>query len=301
MSTSAIKNTILDDWREQERDGLTKAYDAVEAIVRHPEGAVPLEMVRNLAGILGVHNCHITAGEANRTFIISLADGKLEVGNETARYEARVVQLQQWRDELSSKARWDRISEVDMHVIHMHMARLHGNHLIDLMRGSADGRGLVPYAIDTLESDELSVHLLSTRCEDVVSAPDLNASTSIETRRSIVERAIETIAENGPRWSNLPGMQRRGISVGAGMKSDEITIEGNTVTVSTKNFPESIQMADFNDKPLHEVIDLGGYRNNKLKIVRSMRIANREQIAFNINRNAQHMRVRLHIDPKKYR
>ena len=301
MSGSPIKNTILDDWRNEERENLNRAYDAIETIVRHPEGPVPLDTVRALTNILGVHNCHITSGEGQRTFVISLADGKLEVGNESSRYEARMVQLQQWRDELSSKAAWERVSEVDVHVIHMHMVRLHGSQLIDMMRSSRDGRGIVPYAIDTLETDELSIHLLSTRCNDVVSSPDLSEKSSIEARCTIVERAIEAIAENGPRWSNLPGMQRRGISISTGMKTDVVTIEGNTVTVSTKAFPESLQMADYNDKPLHEVIDLGGYRNDKLKIIRSMRISNRDQIDFNINRNAQHMRVRLQIDAKKYR
>lgn len=291
-----IGTTILSQWRDEERENLTQVYDAMEDIIRHPDGKVPQDKIASLRDLLGIPTFQVTAGDEHRTFVFGLADDKLEVGNETERYEARLTQLQRWRDELASDARWNRYSEVDGHVIHLHMVRIHGNKLNDFFRTTRDIRGFLPYAIDAVESDALSIHLLSARCSGIDPSFEVDPSTDFERRQQIVKRSLEIIAESGPRWSTLPGMQRRGISISTGMKTDAVKIDGDTVILETKAFPEALISKNFIGQPLHEVIDLGGYRNKNLTITRAGRIPNTDKLAFNINRNAKHMRVRIPID-----
>lgn len=286
--------TILDTWRNKERNVLANAYNALEAAVRS-EGRISLEKICQAFSIKR-RDIETPSIDVGGNHVISLADGKIELSNDPTRQEYHLRQIESWRRELNASAKWGRHSEVDEHIIHMHMVRIHGDDFHRISRPHS--YGVMPVLAGALETDDLSLHLLSTRCEDIDSRLAVEPTTSLETRKDIVKKALRTLIRNtSAGWYTIPGMKRRGIHVSADYTNHPdgmIMIEGDLLTVHMDKLPSSVLPEALDGKPLHSLVDIAGYRNDRMIMKLDTSLPGR--CLYRLNRQAVTQRIRINLD-----
>ena len=153
---------------------------------------------------------------------------------------------------------------------------------------------MIPWHIDALETDTLSIHLLAERCHTIDEDLQIEDEADEKSRKATIMRAIDRVAEAGLEWAKLPGSTRRGITLTANHSGDNVTINGDEVRIKIDNLPETMkQQSVYIGRPLHEIIDIKGYRDDSLLIRGINRRANDSSITFLINRTTGPARRRI--------
>jgi len=287
--------TILETWRTKHRDELAHLYARLQDILSQPDRAITSGEVEEIAALLGIGPRQCERSETGRTVIFDMVDGKLDISTEELGREHQIAQLKDWIHDLDRPARWEGFRDVDAHVIHMHMKQLHGERLADMIR-EAGFKGMIPWHIDTIETDTLSLHLISCSCHRIDDGLQVETDADEKTRTETITRAIATIAETGLEWSKLPGTVRRGITITANHNSDVLTIDGDEVRVKIDSLPESLKQENvYIGRPLHEIVDLDGYHDESMVIRGMSHRANGPLITFLITRGDNPVRRRLEI------
>lgn len=279
--------TILDDWIKEEREPLEKAYTVLEEILSY-EHDLKINEIRQACEAFGLTLTNAMQAEDNKTLTIQLASQNLQVSLDPETRLFHLKQVRKWKSLLDKKSNFKRYRDIDAHAIHMHMLRLHGSENLVKMKSEEKGAcTIVPYAIDKIQTDDLSLHLIESQMDG--------------TKKTLKE-IIEEGARNDAPWPNLNGAQRRGVFLTKDITSSDksFKIEGEKVTISTKNQPESFVHSPFIERPIHLVIDIGGYKNNKLKITQVRRNENQETIEFTINRFSSRLLKTIEIDHRIY-
>lgn len=286
---SRTMDTIVEEWRLQEKEGLMAFYDALEAIVRS-DGRIGIDAISGLTQMLGTSLRNVVQGD--RSFILNLVDYKIDVANDDLRRAAGLAQLEYWRGQLAKPAKWNRHREVDDHIIHMHLKRLKGGQFPELLAERYNGAGLIPYAMDIVESDLLSLHIIASGCAGfgIDQGNDQPAANE-----DIVRRAIRELGESDFRWASLPNSLRRGIHITADFSANGASIKGNHVEIATSGLPSTFVSRDHIGRPIHDIVDIKGFRNDDLKVRSVIRKANEDRIVFVIDRHAAPMRRRLEL------
>ena len=290
-----MMETVLESWRAEHRDELAVIYDRLGEILSAPDRAITSDEVQEIAGLLGIGPRQCERSETGHTVIFDIIDGKLDISTDRTGHDHQVAQLRDWTRDLDLPARWERFRDVDSHVIHMHMKKLHGERLAELIR-KAGFKGMIPWHIDIVETDTLSIHLISGSCDRIDDNLQIADDADERTRTEVIRRAITTIAETGLEWSKLPGTVRRGITITANHSTDPLTIDGDEIRIKVDSLPEVLKQENvYIGRPLHEIVDIDGYRDESM-VIRGMSRRNTDStITFLINRGRAPVRRRIDI------
>lgn len=285
--------TILNEWRNQEREELSALYDKLESLIK--EGAtINQDDVSDLCQILGVPRHRITIADNQRSAVLAITDEAISISTEEQTRDYELAQISAWRRELSRKADWSRHDAIDDHVIHFHIKRIAGNSLAETYQEEFFFMRPFSKHLEVLETDDLTIHILSSQCHNLCESLKVDSNDTAERRMKVLEEGLKMLLENGPTWSRLPGMKIRGIQIHADLDNPKAKIEGNTLSINTVGLPETFKMINFVGKPIHEIMEIEGYKNDNVT-VSQITSTSPNEIKMRINRYVPNVRRRLNL------
>jgi len=283
--------TILNEWRNQERQELTALYDKLESLIT--EGAlINMGHIDDLCHILGIPRHRITIADNQKSAVLAITDEAISISTEEGNREAELAQIDAWRRELLKKADWNRHDAIDDHVIHFHIKRIAGDLLAETYQEEFFFMRPFSKHLEVLETDDLTIHILSSKCHSLCESLIVDNDTTPERRQEVLETGLKMLLENGPTWARLPGMKIRGIQIHANLDNPRAKIEGNTLSINTVGLPETFKMIDFVGKPIHEIMEIEGYHNDHVT-VSQVTSTKPNEMTMRINRYVPQARRRL--------
>lgn len=290
--------TILETWRQEHVDQLRGLYSVIQEALAEPERSFTEQDIATMTGMLGTTQQQAELSETGRTLILDLADGKIALGNSSLGHVYQTGQITDWIEQIERPSTWGRMREVDTHIIHMHMAAIHGDRLPEMIR-RAGITGLIPWAVDVIEMDTLSLHLISSRCADIDEDLELPDDATERQRVDTIRRAIDRIDNTGLSWTRLPSTERRGITITSKHNDARVRLEGDHVTLTFENLPETLKNASsYAGRPLHEIVDVCGFRDDAVRI-RTMDLKGNGTVILQIDRDVPAARRRIERTPAK--
>lgn len=285
--------TIIEQWRIEHREELEGLYSLLQSQISGSDTKISSETIEEASSLLGITVRQAERSESGRTVIFDLADGKIDFSIEDVGRDHQAAQIADWMHQIQKPAKWERFREVDAHVIHMHMKRLHGEQLPEMIR-KAGVSGLIPWHIDALETDSLSIHLLSERCKMVDDDLELRKEAEEHERSEFINEAISRVGNAGITWSKLPGSVRRGITITGNHQSETVTINGDEIRIKLEHLPETLKEENvYIGRPLHEIVDIKGYRDESMRIRGMSRRSTDSSMTFLVNRHGKDVRRRI--------
>ena len=285
--------TIIEQWRVAHREELESFYTLLQSQIFGSDTKITSEVIEKATSLLGITSKQTERSESGRTVIFDLADGKIDFSIEDVGRNHQAAQIADWMNQIQKPAKWERFREVDAHVIHMHMKHLHGEQLPEMIR-KAGVSGLIPWHIDALETDSLSIHLLSERCKMVDDDLELREEAKEDERAEFINEAISRVGNAGLTWSKLPGSVRRGITITGNHQSETVTIDGDKVRIKLEHLPETLKEENvYIGRPLHEIVDIKGYRDENMRIKGMSRRSIDSSMTFLVNRHGKDVRRRI--------
>lgn len=285
--------TIRETWRQRHRDEVLRLYDDIELMLSHPDGIITSEAAGAIAVQLGLEERQYELSDDKNVIIYDLADSKLDLSTKEATLDFQREEVKRWKSEISKPAKWGKIRPVDEHVLHFHMKAIHGESLSGLIR-NASWEGLIPWHIDVIETDELSVHLISSQLHKLDDDLFLDKERSTQERENAIKKAVDKIRKSELSWAVLPGSARRSNEITANFRNDTVRVEGNEVKVSFEGLPETKKLKEsYIGRPVHEIVDINGFRNDKLIITEMTLREMSKTMTFIINRSDITQRRRI--------
>jgi len=287
--------TILETWRQTHADQLRGLYWIMQEALAEPDRSFTTQDIATMTGMLGTTTQQTELSESGKTLILDLADGKIDLGSSSLGHVHQTGQIADWIEQIEKPSKWGRMREVDTHIIHMHMAALHGERLPEMIR-QAGITGLIPWYADAIETDTLSLHLISTRCAEVDDDLGLPEDATEPERIETIRQTIDRIAEARLNWTRLPSTERRGISITAKHNDARVRIEGDHATLTFENLPETLKNASsYVGRPLHDIVDVCGFRDDAVRI-HTMDLKGNGTVILQIDRDAPAARRRIERD-----
>ena len=282
--------TIVDQWRLEEKADLLAIYHSMLSITQQ-EDPISFEQVSSLANDFGISRGKIKISDKQDSLVVCLQTEVIEITNKKDSRESQKKKIERWIEKIEKKSIWNKYQETDGHIVHMHLKRLHGEKL----KESESNLNPYPYRLDAMETDSLTIHLASKACENIDEGFFAQAKGTIEEKKQIIARALIEIEKTGPRWATIPGVTLRGIQLHADYKNnDGVTIEGDVMTLSRANLPEALCHQDFNDRKIHDIIDIDGFRDDELR-VKSTSLT-KDNLILRFSRHAIKARHRIIFD-----